>query len=260
MKPFSLRLRSYLKANNISQYRFAKMISQESKRDFKNTLRKVQRWAKEHEPRLTTFEGAHALKIIQNWERSNGLRRDKLRRDSRNQSEEERNEMLNLKGQGIKSLSYFERHKILDTFCNSGFSFSSILNPLQIKIIHLYFGLNKSQKSLNNTAIGRKFQISPAVVRGNLISGLRRMKYPHLPVGKSFQSESFQKGKKILDTFFKHGLFLSALLNKKQETFIRLRYGLDGRKPITLQAIGKRYGVTRESVRKTILRSLQKLI
>jgi DNA-directed RNA polymerase sigma subunit (sigma70/sigma32) len=159
----------------------------------------------------------------------------------------------------MKSLSFFERREIIDTFCNSGRPFSSVLNPRQEKIIRWYFGLNKSRKKLTLVAIAHKFQISPVAVYSILFVSLFKLKYPHLPVGKSFQSKTFQKGKIILADFFKRGLFLSASLNKKQETFIRLRYGLDGRKPLTLQAIGKRYGITRESVRKTNLRSLQKL-
>jgi hypothetical protein len=73
MERFSSRLRTYLKENNISQSRFAKVISQESKHNFKCTLRKVHRWTKAHEPRISTFEGAYALKIIHDWEKSQGL-------------------------------------------------------------------------------------------------------------------------------------------------------------------------------------------
>ena len=159
----------------------------------------------------------------------------------------------------MESLSYFERRKIVDTFCNSGRSFSSVLNPRQEKVVRLYFGLNHSPKPLNKTEIGRKLQITGPAVRSILLVSLRRLKYPHLPIGKSFQSQTYQKGRKILDDFFKKGRSLSTVLNEKQEKFIRMRYGLDGRKPMTLQDIGKRYQITRESVRKTNLRSLRKL-
>jgi hypothetical protein len=259
MKPFSLRLREYLKGNNISQYRFASAISQESKHNFKCTLRKVHRWTKEHEPRISTFEGAHVLKIIQDWEETQGLPPQEIGSKSSTQAGDERNRILGFSKDKMKALSFFERQEIIDTFCNSGRSFSSVLNPSQEKIIRWYFGLNKSRKKLTLVAIANKFQISSPVVYSILFVSLFKLKNPHLPVGKIFQGKTFQKGRIILDDFFKRGLFLSALLNKKQEIFIRLRYGLDGRKPLTLQAIGDRYGVTREFIRKTNLRSLQKL-
>src|SRR5579862_2637208 len=131
MKSFATRLRAYLKENNISQSRFAKTISQDSNHNFKYTLRKVQRWVKENKPRLSSYEGALAFKIIQDWEQAQGRPPRKSGENTAGKSEDEKNYLLDVNRKGIESLSFFERREIINTFCNSGQAFSSLLNPLQ---------------------------------------------------------------------------------------------------------------------------------
>jgi RNA polymerase primary sigma factor len=48
-------------------------------------------------------------------------------------------------------------------------------------------------------------------------------------------------------------------LDDRERTILTLRFGLDGRPPLTLKEVGKRLGVTREWVRKIELRAVQKL-
>ena len=48
-------------------------------------------------------------------------------------------------------------------------------------------------------------------------------------------------------------------LDDRERTVVRLRYGLDGGDPLTLREVGIQLGVTREWVRKTEMRALQKL-
>ncbi len=259
MKSFSVRLRAYLKKNNLSQYRFAKNISLETKHKFKCTLSNIQRWANHHKPRASSYESALVMKIVQDWEKSKGIHHLPSGGKTQNPSANGRNVMLNKKWKGLETLSFFERREIVDTFCNSGHSLSSVLTPRQEKIIRWHFGLNKSKKSLNMTAIARKLRVTGPTVRSIIFTSLRRLTYPHLPVGIGLQCKSFQNKKKVLDDYFKTGRSLSDVLDKKETAIIQLRYGLDGRKSSTLQAIGNQYGVTREAVRMTILRSLQKL-
>jgi RNA polymerase primary sigma factor len=49
-------------------------------------------------------------------------------------------------------------------------------------------------------------------------------------------------------------------LDSRERTILALRYGLEGESPLTLKAIGRRLGVTREWVRKIELRALRKLV
>jgi RNA polymerase sigma factor (sigma-70 family) len=48
-------------------------------------------------------------------------------------------------------------------------------------------------------------------------------------------------------------------LTEREQTLIEMRYGLDGKKPMTLDAIGKVIGYTNEGVRQLILIALKKL-
>jgi RNA polymerase primary sigma factor len=50
-----------------------------------------------------------------------------------------------------------------------------------------------------------------------------------------------------------------ARLDDRERMILTLRFGLDGRPPMTLKEIGKRLGVTREWVRKIEIRAVQKL-
>ena len=48
-------------------------------------------------------------------------------------------------------------------------------------------------------------------------------------------------------------------LSPRERTIITLRYGLGGRKPMTLKETGRRLGITREWVRKIEIRALATL-
>ncbi len=49
------------------------------------------------------------------------------------------------------------------------------------------------------------------------------------------------------------------LIPSRDATVVRLRYGLDGHHPLTLDEVGELYGITRERVRQLELRSLKRL-
>ncbi len=48
-------------------------------------------------------------------------------------------------------------------------------------------------------------------------------------------------------------------LTKREAEIVRLKFGLDGRFPMTLEEIGARHGVTRERVRQILVKALLKL-
>ena len=50
-----------------------------------------------------------------------------------------------------------------------------------------------------------------------------------------------------------------ALLTKRERTVLELRYGLRGGNPMTLEEVGKRFGVTRERIRQIEVKTLAKL-
>ena len=50
-----------------------------------------------------------------------------------------------------------------------------------------------------------------------------------------------------------------ALLTKRERTVLELRYGLRGGNPMTLEEVGKRFGVTRERIRQIEVKTLSKL-
>ena len=52
---------------------------------------------------------------------------------------------------------------------------------------------------------------------------------------------------------------LLPLLNEREAAILRLRYGLDGRPPITFKEIGQQIGLTRERVRQLEMQALRKL-
>ena len=52
---------------------------------------------------------------------------------------------------------------------------------------------------------------------------------------------------------------LLAKLDTREARILRLRYGLDNGKPMTLKAIGQKVGLTRERVRQIKEKALQKL-
>ncbi|MCA9321796.1 MAG: sigma-70 family RNA polymerase sigma factor [Planctomycetes bacterium] len=56
---------------------------------------------------------------------------------------------------------------------------------------------------------------------------------------------------------------LMAAMDEKEQTLLRLRYGMDGQEPMTLKEIGKILGMTRERVRNVevrLLRQMQQLL
>ena len=58
------------------------------------------------------------------------------------------------------------------------------------------------------------------------------------------------------------GAFISQFLtglDDRHVSVLRARYGLDGKEPQTLQAIGDKYGITRERVRQIEAAALKKL-
>ena len=54
-------------------------------------------------------------------------------------------------------------------------------------------------------------------------------------------------------------LELLEVIDEREATILRLRYGLDGSEPLTLKEIGKRIGLTRERVRQIEIEALKKL-
>ena len=53
-------------------------------------------------------------------------------------------------------------------------------------------------------------------------------------------------------------LWLSQL-SERQQKVVKLRFGLDGQEPFTLEAVGARFGITREQVRQVQLEALRRL-
>ncbi len=49
------------------------------------------------------------------------------------------------------------------------------------------------------------------------------------------------------------------ILNKKEQDFINLRFGLNGKEPMTLAEVSRTYGLTREKARQIEIRALKKL-
>ncbi|MBI1370514.1 MAG: sigma-70 family RNA polymerase sigma factor [Planctomycetes bacterium] len=58
---------------------------------------------------------------------------------------------------------------------------------------------------------------------------------------------------------FKHVHKLLDVIDQREATILRLRYGLDGSEPLTLKEIGEKIGLTRERVRQLEIEALKKL-
>jgi RNA polymerase primary sigma factor len=114
-----------------------------------------------------------------------------------------------------------------------------------------YLGLSEAQKSLVAKAHqARQVKLEGSVAaetggwsRGNLSD---RCESP----GASLEADDERR------------ILLNRLerLDSRERTILALRYGLEGESPLTLKAIGRRLGVTREWVRKIELRALRKLV
>lgn len=66
--------------------------------------------------------------------------------------------------------------------------------------------------------------------------------------------------KEVIDKQMKHDVnALLDILNEKERNIIELRYGLSGKKPMSLKEIGDSYSLTKERIRQIEKRALQKL-
>ena len=52
---------------------------------------------------------------------------------------------------------------------------------------------------------------------------------------------------------------LLRVINEREATILRMRFGLDGHEPLTLKEIGEKIGLTRERVRQLEIEALRKL-
>ncbi len=69
-----------------------------------------------------------------------------------------------------------------------------------------------------------------------------------LPEEQVFQADDLRTVRKLLDS-----------IDEREATILRLRYGLDGREPLTLKEIGREVGLTRERVRQLEIEALDRL-
>ncbi len=147
---------------------------------------------------------------------------------------------------------------IIDSFFKKGLSLSEILIQRHEKVIRLHFGLD-SGKPMTIQSIANKFQLTKGEIRLIIFASLKKLKHPENYKGLSFKSKRYKERKKILDAYIKTGRPLSKVLNERQEKIVRLRFGLNSQKPMTLQAIANKFQMTKERIRQIVELSIKKL-
>lgn len=142
---------------------------------------------------------------------------------------------------------------------------SSDLNKLARVVRSLF---NQLKREPSNEEVARVMKLKP-----DYIEGLKKVVYRtysiESPIGKgtdyslknTIRDQDSDRPISLLENIERFEKVSSWLeqLNEQEKSIIVLRYGLDDGEPQTLQAIGKRFGVTRERVRQVELKALEKL-
>ncbi len=114
-----------------------------------------------------------------------------------------------------------------------------------------------------NTGLDKKLIMDLKAITGEMISF-------DSPVKKSDESDSTfgdfledsahgPDGEVIMKQLKKDVISLLDVLSEKERTIIELRYGIGGKKPMSLKEIGDSYSLTKERIRQIEKRALQKL-
>jgi RNA polymerase primary sigma factor len=142
---------------------------------------------------------------------------------------------------------------------------SSDLNKLARVVRSLFHQLKREP---SNEDIARVMKLKP-----DYIEGLKKVVYRtysiESPIGRgtdyslknTIRDQDSDRPISLLENIERFEKVSSWLeqLNEQEKSIIVLRYGLDDGEPQTLQAIGKRFGVTRERVRQVESKALEKL-
>jgi len=142
---------------------------------------------------------------------------------------------------------------------------SSDLNKLA-RIVRSLF--NQLKREPSNEEVARVMKLKP-----DYIEGLKKVVYRtysiESPIGKgtdyslknTIRDQDSDRPISLLEDIERFEKVSSWLeqLNEQEKSIIVLRYGLDDGEPQTLQAIGKRFGVTRERVRQVESKALEKM-
>jgi len=142
---------------------------------------------------------------------------------------------------------------------------SSDLNKLARVVRSL---LHQLKREPSNEDIARVMKLKP-----DYIEGLKKVVYRtysiESPIGRgtdyslknTIRDQDSDRPISLLENIERFEKVSSWLeqLNEQEKSIIVLRYGLDDGEPQTLQAIGKRFGVTRERVRQVESKALEKL-
>ena len=70
---------------------------------------------------------------------------------------------------------------------------------------------------------------------------------------------NLEKVQRLLSEQIKRGFCFSCEIDEREAKILKLHYGLDGHKPMTLKQIGNKFGLTRERIRQIQREALTKL-
>ncbi len=159
----------------------------------------------------------------------------------------------------FRTKAYQDGKKVVENYLQSGHPLSNILNKREEKILRLRYGLDTGKPSSYNS-IAKQFKRTNAAIRSSIIRILRQLKNPEIPLTRDNQKKWVrEEGKRIIESYLQTGRALSEILNERDEKILRLKFGMDNRKPLTNMGIGNLFHISRTNVISSVQRSLWRL-